>query len=499
MRIKPTKALVCFILFFSHVGAMFILASFGLLYGHTGDLGFVLTGEVPESVKILIFVLGFIGFGSKAGIFPFHIWLPHAHPAAPSHISAVMSGVMIKTGIYGILRLYMVLDCSSPVLGYIVIVFGLVSGILGVVYALGQKDIKRILAYSSVENVGVILIGLGVGMTGVAFNNPAMAALGFVGGLLHVLNHGVFKSVLFMGAGVVVHKTGTRSIDALGGLLKNMKVTGTAFIVGAVAISGLPPFNGFVSEFFVYFGAFKGVSLTSAPFALSLAVIVGLAIIGGLALACFTRLVGVAFLGEPRSDKAKDVNEDGQTMLMAMAAGAVICLVIGVLPGSFIGLAGQAVFSLIPENSAALLNPHIEMTNNITRYSLLFLGVFGGAVVLRTLLYRGKKIGREGTWGCGFTQPTVKMQYTGHSFAASIIDFFKLVAPVKEEHQALSGRFAGKSSYRSETGDIAEMHLDKIIRPITFIFDKFRFIQHGDIHLYICYILVALILLLFFV
>jgi hydrogenase-4 component B len=484
---------------FSHVGAMFILACFGLLYSYNGTFDFTLSAEIPESVKILIFVLGFIGLGSKAGVFPFHIWLPHAHPAAPSHISALMSGVMIKTGIYGILRLYLVLDCTAAALGYMVIGFGIVSGILGVVYALGQNDIKRILAYSSVENIGVILIGLGIGMTGISLGNPAMAALGFVGGLMHVLNHGIFKSILFMGAGIIVHKTGTRSMDMLGGLLKNMKVTGTAFIVGAVAISGLPPFNGFVSEFFIYFGSFKGVSQNGAPFALSVIAIVSLAVIGGLALACFTRLVGIILLGEPRSEKAQDVNEDGPSMLIAMTIGAVLCIFIGVLPQGFIGLSGQAAFGLIPDNATSILAPHIEMTKNITCYSLLFLGVVLGTAVLRKLLYRGKEIGSEGTWGCGFTQPTVKMQYTGFSFSSSIIDFFKQVAPVKEKHETLTGRFAGKSSYKSEVGDLAEMHLDKIVRPISFIFDKLRFIQHGDIHLYICYILVALILLMLFV
>lgn len=224
---------------FSHVGAMFIFAAFGIMYGYTGSFEF--TAALPETAKILIFILSFIGFGSKAGVFPFHVWLPHAHPAAPSHISAVMSGVMIKTGIYGIVRMYWVLDLHTPLFGEIVLIAGMVSGILGVVYALGQHDLKRLLAYHSVENIGIILIGIGIGMIGVSFNNPVMAVLGFSGGLFHVLNHSIFKSLLFMGAGVVIRKTGTRSIDALGGLLKNMKITGITFLIGSLAISGLPP------------------------------------------------------------------------------------------------------------------------------------------------------------------------------------------------------------------------------------------------------------------
>ncbi|MCP4022269.1 MAG: hydrogenase, partial [Desulfobacteraceae bacterium] len=210
---------------FSHVGAMFILAAFALMYGATGNFDFGSMDALSETVKILVFIFAFIGFGSKAGVFPFHVWLPHAHPAAPSHISALMSGVMIKTGIYGIIRIYALLDVHTALFGNIVLIAGAVSGILGVVYALGQSDVKRLLAYSSVENIGIILIGLGIGMIGVASNNPVMAVLGFSGGLFHILNHAVFKSLLFMGAGMVLHKTGTRSIEALVGLLKNMKIT----------------------------------------------------------------------------------------------------------------------------------------------------------------------------------------------------------------------------------------------------------------------------------
>ncbi|MBW2514560.1 MAG: hydrogenase, partial [Deltaproteobacteria bacterium] len=235
---------------FSHVGAMFILAAFGILYGHSGSFLFSSGSTLPDSAKLLVLILSFVGFGSKAGVFPFHVWLPHAHPAAPSHISAVMSGVMIKTGIYGMVRLYASLGLHTPLFGEIVLVAGMISGILGVVYALGQHDLKRLLAYHSVENIGIILIGIGIGMLGVSSGKPIMAVLGFSGGLLHVLNHAIFKSLLFMGAGLVIQKTGTRTIDMLGGLLKKMKITGLTFLVGSLAISGLPPFNGFVSEFF---------------------------------------------------------------------------------------------------------------------------------------------------------------------------------------------------------------------------------------------------------
>ena len=485
---------------FSQVGAMFILAAFGLIYAHTGNFGFADAAALPETAKIIVFVLAFIGLGSKAGVFPFHVWLPHAHPAASSHISAVMSGVMIKTGIYGIIRIYVMLDWHTPLFGHLVLIAGMISGILGVVYALGQHDLKRLLAYHSVENIGIILIGLGVGMIGVAAGNPIMAVLGFAGGLLHVLNHAIFKSLLFMGAGMVLHKTGTRSIDLLGGLIKRMKITGTTFLIGSLAISGLPPLNGFVSEFLVYMGGFRGLALDKTPFAMCLLAIVSLAIIGGLALACFTKVVGVVFQGEPRSQVAENADEKGPTMLVPMLVLAAACFVIGVFPTFFMTMALKAVASLGLGYGRIPLQPFIELTANITRGAILFFVVLLLIVALRKLLYRGKTVTRSGTWGCGFTRPTVKMQYTGSSYAASILEFFKPFAPLTENHLTVRGRFPEKSHYHSHVSDIAELHMGNVVvRPVQSLFEKLRWLQHGDIHLYVGYILLAIVLLLFFV
>ena len=484
---------------FSHVGAMFIFTAFGVLYSHTGSFGFEAAG-LSQAAKMLAFILAFIGFGSKAGVFPFHVWLPHAHPAAPSHISAVMSGVMIKTGIYGILRMYSILNLHTPVLGTTVLVFGMVSGVLGVVYALGQHDLKRLLAYHSVENIGIILIGIGIGMIGVAAKNPIMAVLGFSGGLLHVLNHAIFKSLLFMGAGMVLHKTGTRSIDALGGLLKNMPVTGVAFLVGSLAIAGLPPFNGFVSEFFIYVGSFRGIAADSPVFVLSLLAIVSLAVIGGLALACFTKVVGVVFQGEPRSRAAQEVNEKGPTMLLPMVILASACAVIGIYPGAFMFMALKAVAALGLDYGRIPLEPFAQMSANITLGATLFLALFLVILAIRRILYHGKAIGRTGTWGCGFTQPTARMQYTGSSYAASILEFFKPAAPLEEDHPPVSGLFPRPTHYHSHIHDIIELHLNRmVVQPVLWLFDKLRWIQHGDIHLYIGYILLAIVVLLFFV
>jgi len=485
---------------FTQVGAMFILAAFGLIYAHSGNFGFADAAALPDTVKIIVFVLAFIGFGSKAGVFPFHVWLPHAHPAASSHISAVMSGVMIKTGIYGIIRIYMLLDSQATLFGHFVLIAGMISGILGVVYALGQHDLKRLLAYHSVENIGIILIGLGLGMIGVAAGKPVMAVLGFAGGLLHVLNHAIFKSLLFMGAGMVLHKTGTRTIDLTGGLIKKMKVTGTTFLIGSLAISGLPPLNGFVSEFLVYMGGFRGLALDKTSFAVCLLAIVSLAIIGGLALACFTKVVGVVFQGEPRNQVAENADEKGWTMLVPMLVLAVACILIGVFPTFFMTMALKAVTSLGLGYGRIPLEPFIELTGNITRAAALIFAVFFLILALRTFLYRGKKMTRSGTWGCGFTRPTVKMQYTGSSYAASILEFFRPVAPLTEDHSEVRDRFPQKSHYHSHVSDIAELHMGNIIvRPVLALFDKLRWLQHGDIHLYIGYILLAIVVLLFFV
>ncbi|WP_300459025.1 proton-conducting transporter membrane subunit [Desulfobacula sp.] len=485
---------------FSHVGAMFIFAAFGIAYGYSGNFGFGAMASLPDTAKMLIFIFTFIGFGSKAGVFPFHVWLPYAHPAAPSHISAVMSGVMIKTGIYGIIRIYALLDFHTPVCGNILIIAGAVSGVLGVVYALGQHDIKRLLAYHSVENIGIILMGLGIGMTGVSSGNPLMAILGFSGGLLHVLNHSIFKSLLFMGAGMVVHKTGTRSIDALGGLIKNMKITGTTFIIGSLAICGLPPFNGFVSEFFIYIGGFKGVALDKSAFVMSILAIISLAIIGGLALACFTKVVGVVFQGEPRTKAAENVDEKGSSMLVSMVILAAACIVIGIFPRIFIHLSLNAVSALGLGYARVPLAPFERITGNITFGATIFLGVLLLVMAIRFLAYRGKSISRSGTWGCGFTQPTVRMQYTGSSYAASILELFSPVAPLEEKHLKIKGRFPVKTQYQSHVNDIADRHLNRlIVNPVLSLFDKLRWIQHGDIHLYIGYILLAIVLLLFFI
>jgi hydrogenase-4 component B len=483
---------------FAQGGAMLLFAAFAVIYSHTGTFDFSGIASIPESAKLTVFILAFIGFGSKAGIFPLHIWLPHAHPAAPSHISAVMSGVMIKMGIYGIIRIYALLGTPSMLFGQIVLIVGMVTGVLGVVYAMGQHDLKKLLAYHSVENIGIIVIGLGVGMIGVATETRAMAFFGFAGAFMHVFNHSIFKTVLFMGAGAVLHKAKTRSIDQLGGLLKRMPVTGRSFLVGSLAISGLPPFSGFISEFLIYYGSFQGIHLQRTSFILSALAIISLAVIGGLATACFTKVVGVVFLGEPRSEKAAKASEVGFSMQLPMVFLAAACLLIGVLPEPFVRLAFKGIGDLQP---VAGYNPDIfiDILRNISKTAALFIALFLAVSIFRKMLYWRKEVGAGPTWGCGFTRPTVRMQYTGASYAASMIDFYRPFVPVKTFYSGIRKIFPGQTTYHTEVIDVAETNIHgKIIKPLFKLLQMLHWIQHGNIQLYIGYIILAIVVMLLF-
>ncbi len=486
-------------LVFTQIGAMFIFAAFALAYSYTDSFGFQSLATLPDNIKLLVFLLALVGFGSKAGIFPLHIWLPHAHPAAPSHVSAVMSGVMIKMGIYGIFRLYIVLDVTDIIFGQVILTLGMVSGILGVVYALGKHDLKKLLAYHSVENIGIILIGAGVGMIGIASGNTIMAGFGFAGGLLHVLNHSIFKSMLFFGAGAVLQKTGIRHIDQLGGLIKRMPTTGKTFLIGSVSISGLPPFNGFISEFLIYYGAFHGLTSVGSTFIFTMFAILALAIIGGLAAACFSKVVGVVFLGEPRTDKAAEASEAGISLTIPMIFLAGVCLVIGIFPEPFIIATFQGLSSiknLYPISSDEIL----LVSGNLALSGRLILGVFLVSVLLRKIFYRGKVIGQGPTWGCGFTQPTVRMQYTGTSYAMSIVDFFRPCVRIRTSYSGFRRIFPGRTTYETHVDDIAEVALtDRLVTPLLFFLSKLRWIQHGHIQLYIGYIIMTIIVVLLFI
>ncbi len=482
---------------FAQAGALFLFAACALIYSQNASFAFAGLAAIPDSIKLIIFLLVLIGCGSKAGILPLHIWLPYAHPAAPSHVSAVMSGVMIKIGIYGIVRFYLLLAPAAAVFGQITIGLGVLSGILGVVYALGQHDIKCLLAYSSVENIGVILLGLGVGMLGVASGNKTMAAFGFAGGLLHVLNHSIFKSLLFMGAGALIQQTGTAMIDRFGGLLKKMPLTGSCFLVGSISISGMPPFNGFISEFLIYYGAFYGLSLTGISFIFSALVIVSLALIGGLAAVCFSKVVGIVFLGEPRDASLLKATEAGGSMVLVQLVLAGACLLIGIWPEYPVQAAFQASRA-VPLISEFEVTQFMPLMVNVSRTAALFLFILLLLAGIRKLLYTGKDCPQAGTWGCGFTQPTVRMQYTGTSYADSVLDFFQPFVRIRKKYAGISKIFPEKIAYDTHAEDIFANGLTRIARSINYLLERLHWIQHGKIQLYIAYIVVTIVVLLAF-
>ena len=483
-------------LLFTQTGALFLFAAFGVISAATGSLSFAGMAQLSPTTKLVVFFLALVGFGSKAGVFPLHIWLPHAHPAAPSHVSALLSGVMIKMGVYGIVRFYFLLDDPSQILPRTILILGMVSGVLGVVYALGKHDLKRLLAYHSIENIGIILLGCGLGMLGISSGDRIMAVFGFTGGLLHVLNHAIFKSLLFMGAGAVLQRTGLRHLDQLGGLMKTMPVTGRTFLVGSIAISGLPPLNGFVSEFLIYYAAFLGLAHHDSVFPFAMAVILALALIGGLASACFTKVVGIVFLGEPRTAQGSRATESEPAMRATMMVLALACLLIGLWPQAIV----QHIFNGLRHlGPLATVSPEVlgAIPNHLALASRLFLGLLLAVFLLQRLLYRGKPVEHSGTWGCGFTRPTARIQYTGASYAMSLVEFFRPLVTVKTQYPGIAKIFPDQTAYGSKVADLAETGLDRmLIQPLLQILGKLRWIQHGHIQLYIGYIILTIAVLL---
>ncbi len=487
----------------AHLGTAFLLAMFILLGRDSGSMEFSGFGNAdqPFAHASLVFVLAVVGFGTKAGFMPFHVWLPEAHPAAPSHVSAIMSGVMIKTGIYGLLRMLTFLGPPPAWWGWVLIAIGLVSGVLGVLFALAQHDLKRLLAYHSVENIGIIALGLGTGLLGLSLNSTPMAVLGFGGGLLHVLNHACFKGLLFLGAGAVLHGTGSRDIDLLGGLLKRLPWTGWTFLVGALAIAGLPPLNGFVSELLIYLGALEGVrSVSASHLPVIVGVIVGLALIGGLALACFTKAFGAVFLGEPRSEQAADGQECGWLMRLPMLVLAIGCAAIGLL-GPFV------IFALVPviasvtgmpgeSISASMAGPR-EVLWAVVAAGIVLLLLTGGLMVLRRRLLAGREVSRAATWDCGYALPAARMQYTASSFAQPLTWFFRAFLRTRTVLAAPTGYFPASASLATHTDDVCREKIWRpVFRAVDWLLSRLRWLQHGRVQLYVLYIALTLLALL---
>jgi hydrogenase-4 component B len=488
----------------AHLGAALLLPMFLIMGG--GSLEFADFGRGLEPAAAAVcFILALAGFGSKAGVIPFHVWLPDAHPAAPSHVSALLSGVMIKTGIYGLVRTLTWLQVSGPPpawWGWTLIGVGAVSGILGVLFAIAQHDLKRLLAYHSVENIGIIVMGIGIGMLGISMGHPGIAALGFAGGLLHVVNHAAFKGLLFLGAGSAIHGAHTREMDRLGGLLKRMPWTGALFMVGAAAICGLPPLNGFVSEFLIYLGAFRGVQdaglLPPEGVGPLVAVIAALALIGGLAAACFTKAFGIVFLGEPRSEQAAGAHESGWSMKIAMAALAGACVAIGLLGPQAVMACGPVIEGLVPGAETAA--PLTEAAGTLQFVTLGAVGLIGAVLalaLLRRALLAGRRVEQAVTWDCGYAAPTARMQYTASSFAQPITLLFRYFLRTKRHAHAPEGYFPQKASCETHTPDVCrEAFYAPVFRGLERLLAALRVLQQGRVQVYVLYVVLTLLALL---
>ena len=486
----------------THVATLALYAFFILLAGDSGSFDFPARAalEATGPMASVIFVLALLGFGLKAGIMPLHIWLPGAHAAAPSHVSALMSGVVIKMGIYGLVRMASFFVSIPSWWGWTVLVLGVVSGVMGVAFAIAQHDIKRLLAYHSVENIGIILIGLGVALLGRSFGQPALVVLGLAGALLHVVNHGLFKSLLFLSAGAVINATGTRQLDSYGGLFKRMPIAGLCFLGGAVAICGLPPLNGFVSEWLIYLSLLHSQA-AGAPLGLALAVMAApmLAMIGALAVACFVKVVGVTFLGEPRKPWAQPISEAPTSMTVAMAVILGCCLVIGVWPAVVVPVLGRALADWGAVQAPADFPGALAPVGWISAGVFLLLALAGGLAYWQ---WRRRAHGeRPSTWGCGYRFPSARMQYTATSFAEMLTGLFSwgLWPEIKGEHPF--GFFPALARLADHTPDVV---LDRLLHPACrglsrLAFAMRSFLQHGVLGVYLLYVALTLFFLLFIV
>jgi len=497
----------------SHIGTAFIVMLFLVLYVHTGSMEFssmrAASLRLPEQIKTIIFVCSVIGFGTKAGIIPFHTWLPKAHPAAPSNISALMSGVMIKTGIYGFIRISMdILGQGPEWWGITVLVIGAVSAVIGVLYALMEHDLKKLLAYHSIENIGIILLGVGSSMMFRSNGLYVLSAIALTAGLYHTLNHAIFKGLLFLGTGSLVHATHTQNMEDMGGLIKSMPYTGLFFLIGSVSICALPPFNGFVSEWLTYQALLLGFHAPSIT-AKMLSPLGGaaLALTGALAAACFVKAFGISFLGMPRSRHAQDAKESSASMIAGMGILAVLCLLAGILPGTVLQIISPSVLTLTGSDGNIHYAGFLSVSQTFSSLSpaaILFTMLFTGiaAVVFVRAAGGKRKTVYADSWDCGMPSLTSRMQYTATAFTKPIRLIFKRIYLPKRELRIsyiLKPLFVKSLKYSGEITPFFERYL---YEPLTAFIHrtagKAKMLQSGNLNLYLGYILVTLMLLLMF-
>lgn len=496
----------------AHVGFFMIMLSYLIMAANTGSFEFATfrATQFSPAIASLCFILAFCGFGCKAGMFPFHSWLPQAHPAAPSNVSALMSGGMIKIGIFGIVKVGLDLLGSCEVQlwwGLVILVIGALSSVLGVAYALGEHDIKKLLAYHSVENIGIILLGIAIGYMGMALNQPIIAVLGIMAGLYHVLNHAMFKGLLFLGAGSVLYTTGSRNMEIMGGLARVMPATAMCFLIGSLAISAIPPLNGFVSEWFIYQSMFS-VAITGdiivrffAAFAA-----VSLAITGALAVTCFVKAYGVTFLGAPRSEAAANAKEVPASMRIGMIILAVMCVCLGigapwvapVMQNIAAATTGQAAIAVA--SGLDIANPAIGSVVSTPMLAILLIACVLVPVAARSLFSKGGVASDRDPWACGYALDP-EMPVVATTFAAEVKMFLKPIYAARDAVVSTAGSFQAMFGNVVSGAAKAETVGDKYVVAgtasfVNWISKQVQKIEGGNFRVYIVYIVVALVFFL---
>ncbi len=481
----------------AHLSSLLLFAFFVVYFAVTGSFELQPFAEQP-SAAVALFLLALTGFGIKAGLFPLHVWLPSAHANAPSHISALFSGVVIKMGVYGVMRVCWLFPHPPLWWGSLLMALGIVSGVLGVAFALGQHDIKRLLAYHSIENIGIIFMGLGLAMVGRTLGQPTLIALGMAGAVLHVWNHGLFKALLFLAAGSVIHATHTRDIEHMGGLAKRMPQTSLMFLIGAAAICGLPPLNGFISELFIYLGLFRAFAFDAREWPLAPFAAAALALIGGLAVACFVKVFGIVFLGEPRGNPPQMGEECPRSMAAPTRVLAGFCFLIGLAPVAVVPYLERSTQDW--QVAAPIAMPGMQELAPVLPLMLLGVVLAAAALVFFAVLWRRKPredAARIGTWDCGYIAPTARMQYTASSFAQMLVGLFAWALTPQMSKTRCEGYWPKGVSFQSHVPDTI---LDRLVRPAfryaADLFSHVRVLQQGRAQLYLVYIVVTLLTLL---
>jgi formate hydrogenlyase subunit 3/multisubunit Na+/H+ antiporter MnhD subunit len=476
-----------------HIGVALLTLAFIWVNFSEGSYDFQAIGSFfAHNRPFWVFFILFAGFGIKAGFIPLHSWLPHAHPAAPSHVSGVMSGVIVKMGIYGIFRTLTYLQTDLLLIGEIVLSISTITAVYGILNASVNRDFKRMLAFCTIENIGIIGMGIGIGMVGKAIDNQFLMLAGYSGALIHVLNHSLFKSLLFFTAGNIYQKTHTRNVEHLGGLIKQMPVTAIFFLIGALAIGGLPPFNGFISEFLIYSGLIDGIKSENVQFSsLMILSLLSLAFVGGLSIIAFTKTFGIAFLGSPRMKLKHEPDEVSPVMRVPLFIIVSIMLIIGLFPAVILRILYPVFDALGAKDSFAVtFGSSVGLLTSVGWVSLSFIFLFLIVYQIKRTVTAKLPVETGSTWGCGYVASKPSMQYTGKSYTKSLAKLFSLITSERKKYREIEPLtiFPSVRSFHSYYHEFIEIN---IIRHITnglvrFI-NVFTFIHNGRVQAYILY------------